>query len=167
MKHRVVTVLGMVLAVALGAFVASADEAKEPAGKTLFLTYKCNSCHTIDAVGVAKRSATEEKEETAATPASTTPKKKPPDLSSVGLDVKADWITKYLKKLETNKAGKKHIKLFKGTDEELATLVTWLGTMKAEKKAADKAEKAETKAEEAEKSEETEKAEKSEGAETK
>ncbi len=161
MKRWTVTVLGLVLVLAFGVLVASAEDAKEPAGKRLFLTYKCNSCHTIDSVGVAKRAAAEEKAETTATPASTTPKKKPPDLSSVGLDVKADWIAKYMKKLETTKDGKKHMKLFKGTDEELATLSTWLETMKAEKKAADKAAKAEEKAEKADSTK------KAEGAETK
>ena len=132
MKRWTVAVLGLVSALALGALVASAEEAKDPAGKTLFLTYKCNSCHTIKAIGVEKRVAVEKEGEKADEPA-TTSKKKVSDLSSLGIDAKADWITKYLKKLEPAKDGKKHLKAFKGTDEELTTLSTWLETMKAEK----------------------------------
>jgi len=163
MKRWTVAVLGIVLFLALGAVVASSEEAKEPEGKTLFLSNKCNSCHTIEAVGVEKKSSSEEKSDSTAATTAATSKKKPPDLSSVGLDVKADWMTKYLKKLETTKDGKKHMKLWKGTDEELASLTSWLETMKAEKKAADKAADSGEKAEKA-----PEKApEKTEDAETK
>jgi len=143
MKRWMVALLGVVVALAFAAVSASAEEAKEPAGKTLFLSYKCNSCHTIKAIGVEKRVSTEKTEEKAEEPAATS-KKKPSDLSSLGLDAKADWITKYMKKLETAKDGKKHLKLFKGTDEELATLSAWLETMKAPKaEGASKTEKAE------------------------
>lgn len=150
MKRWMVAVLGLVLALAFGVLVASAEDAKEPAGKTLFLTYKCNSCHTIKAAGVEKKAAEGEADSTTAAS-----KKKPTDLSSVGLDAKADWIAKYMKKLETTKDGKKHMKLFKGTAEELATLSTWLETMKAEKA---------VKADSTEKTESTPKAEKAETA---
>lgn len=158
--------------------VSLADEAKEPEGKALFLKFRCNSCHTIDAVGIAKKVAAEDKAEGAekAAPAeAAAPKKKPPDLSSVGLDVKADWMAKFLMKKETSKAGKKHMKLFRGSEAELQTIVAWLETMKAEKSdkpagnaaAGEKAEKVEAsgqtesdgKAEAAEKTESTEKAE--------
>ena len=134
MKHWTVAVLGAVLALAFGVQMASAAEAKEPAGKTLFLSYKCNSCHTVKAVGIEKKAAEPTAGEKAAPPTSTsTSTKKPSDLSSLGLDYKADWITKYMKKLEPAKDGKKHVKTFKGTDEELATLSAWLETMKAKK----------------------------------
>jgi hypothetical protein len=58
-----------------------------------------------------------------------------PDLSSIGADTKPDFLTKFLKKEATAKDGKKHMKLWKGTDADLATLVAWLGEQKAEKKA--------------------------------
>jgi cytochrome c len=108
---------------------AWADEVKDPAGKTLFLSNKCNSCHTIDAAGIQKKAAEGE-----AAPA-TASSHKVPDLSSIGADTKPDFLTKFLKKEATAKDGKKHMKLWKGTDADLATLVAWLGEQKAEKKA--------------------------------
>jgi cbb3-type cytochrome oxidase cytochrome c subunit len=172
MNRWVVAVLCGVVAAAMGG-VSWAEEVKDPEGKTLFLKYKCNSCHSVDVAGIAKKVVVEEKEaavtatkavaegkdEAGAAPAS---KKKPPDLSGAGIDVKADWIVKFLKKLETTKAGKKHMKAWKGTDKELEEVSGWLATMKTAKseKTADKA--AET--EKAEKAEPAEKAEKDEPA---
>ncbi len=165
MNRWVVAVLCGVVAAALGG-VAWADEAKEPQGKTLFLKYKCNSCHSVEAVGIAKKAVAEEKEEVAVTATATpaAPKKKPPDLSGVGLDVKADWIVKFMKKLETTKAGKKHMKLWKGTDKELQEVASWLETMKTAK--AEKAREKVTGSEKAEKAEPAEKTEAAEKADT-
>ena len=138
------------LAFAVGAAVG--DEAAAPAnkGKELFLSNKCNSCHTIAAQSIekaAKASDTakatetakpaETKEAPAAAPAEgATTTKKAPDLSAVGVDLKADFIVKYLQKLESIKE-KKHMKKFMGTEEELTQLAAWL----AEQKDADAAAK--------------------------
>lgn len=129
MKRWVIAVSGMMVVVALGALAATGEEQKEPAGKTLFLTYKCNSCHSVTAAGI-ERKASAEAAEPAAGAAS---EKKIVDLSSTGLDAKAEWLPKYLKKLETTKDGKKHLKGWKGTDEELTTLSAWLMEQKAPK----------------------------------
>ena len=51
----------------------------------------------------------------------------------MGLDKKADWIAKFITKKETLD-GEKHKKLYKGTDEDLKMLSTWLGSQKAPKK---------------------------------
>jgi len=117
---------------AVGAGGALAQEQKKADGKDLFLAAKCNTCHSITAAGIDKKKPTEAE---AAEAAKTADKdaKKPPDLSSVGLDKKADWIAKFITKKETLD-GEKHKKLYKGTDEELNTLSTWLGSQKAPKK---------------------------------
>ncbi len=139
MRRSMVAAVGVSLVIALGAVVAGAgDEAKGPDGKPIFLKYKCQSCHAIEAVGIVKKAAAEDEEDGASAS-----KKKTPDLSDVGLKKKADWIALFLQKKEKNE-GKLHAKKVRGTDEELATLAAWLETMKAEKadKAAEKADKA-------------------------
>lgn len=154
------TFLAFAVAAAVG------DEAGAPAnkGKELFLSNKCNSCHTIAAQSIEKAAKAsdaakapetakpaETKEAPAATPAegaTTTTTKKAPDLSAVGLDLKADFIVKYLQKLETIKE-KKHMKKFMGTDEELTQVAAWL----AEQKDADAAAKMNGAAKEAPKEE--------------
>jgi len=108
---------------------ALADEAKEPAGKTLFLSNNCNTCHTIEAQGIQRKSAE------AAAKTTTAASHKVPDLSNIGTDTKPEFLTQFLKKEVTAKDGKKHMKLWKGTGADLATLVGWLGEQKAEKKA--------------------------------
>ena len=148
--------LGLLLATVVGAapFAAQAAE-KEPEGKKLFLKYKCSSCHSIEAAGVVKVADTSE-------PAEPATKKKPPDLSGVGLEKKADWIQLFLTKKE-KLDGDSHPKKFRGTDKELSTIATWLETMKTPSKKDAKDVKAapETKKEEA-KEEKEEKGEKEE-----
>ena len=112
------------------ALAAHGETPAAPDGKALFTgtTNKCNTCHTISAAGIEKKkaepSAEESKEKS---------EKKPPDLSSVGLERKADWIGKFLMKTETIK-GEKHPRKFRGTEAELKTLATWLESQKAPKK---------------------------------
>jgi cytochrome c1 len=119
---------------AVGAGGALAQEEKKADGKDLFLAAKCNTCHSVTAAGIDKKKPTEaEAAEAAKTTKADKDEKKPPDLSSVGLDKKADWIAKFLTKKETLD-GEKHKKLYKGTDEELKTLSAWLELQKAPKK---------------------------------
>ena len=129
MKRIMVATLAAIVALAFAA-TAGAQEAK-PDGKALFLDKKCNSCHTIKALGIQKRTAAAAGEKKEAEGATVT-KTKTHDLSSVGVDLKADWMTKFLKRLEATKGGKKHM-LFKGTDEELAAIAAWLEEQKAPK----------------------------------
>ncbi|HZI89759.1 MAG TPA: c-type cytochrome [Candidatus Polarisedimenticolia bacterium] len=130
--NRAMTVVGTVALVAT--LTGSAGAAKGPDGKPTFLKYKCNSCHSIDAQSIAKKAV--EGEETT--------KNKPPDLSSVGLEKKADWIALFLTKKEKLE-GDLHPKKFRGTDSELKTLAAWLETMKAPKAEKQKAPEATTK----------------------
>jgi cytochrome c551/c552 len=81
-------------------------------GKALFEQYKCNKCHAIESQGIARDGKPPEG-------------KQPPDLSDVGSKHKADWIQKWLMK-EEEQNGKKHIKKFSGSEDELKTVATWL-----------------------------------------
>ena len=86
-------------------------------GKSLFEENKCNKCHSIESQGISRVGD--------APPGG----KLPPDLSGVGLKHDAEWMTKWLhKEVELN--GKKHMKKFAGSDDELKTLTTWLATLK-------------------------------------
>ena len=168
-------VIAAVAALALGAGPVLADEAapaKEAKGKELFLKYNCNSCHTVAAQTIAMKAAAaaeaegagaakaaepaaaaaKEASEKAAEPAApAAAKRKPPDLSGVGVDQKADWIAKYLQKVETLHE-KKHMKKFSGTEAELTELAAWLEAQKdaeAAKKANEAAAPAKEEAKEA------------------
>src|SRR5262245_44280524 len=132
MRIRTVVLCSSAIVVALSGVAWAA--AKPPDGAPIFTKYKCNSCHSIEAAGITKKAATAAAEE------STSTTTKPPDLSSVGLEKKAEWIALFMQKKE-KLDGKLHIKKFRGTDEELKTLSAWLETMKTEK-AADKAKEA-------------------------
>jgi len=84
------------------------------------MAQKCNTCHSIETQQIAK---------TMKTVPSSMAKNPPPDLSNIGADKTAEWITKFLKKEETlNK--QKHPKTWAGKDDELKTLVDWLATLK-------------------------------------
>jgi mono/diheme cytochrome c family protein len=100
--------------------LAAETTAKDEPGKKIFLDNKCNICHSIQAAGIAKKG-----------PAmtSTPGKNAPPDLSGVGAERSADWITKFLKK-EVDLNGKKHSKLWTGKPEDLTTLAKWLESLK-------------------------------------
>ena len=86
-------------------------------GKAIFEQYKCMKCHTIESQGIQRDGKAPEGGT------------KPPDLSDVGNRHKSDWIQKWLLK-EEEQHGKKHIKKFSGSDDELKTLATWLGGLK-------------------------------------
>jgi len=88
----------------------TAQDKKAATGKDLFQNAKCGMCHGIESEKL-------------------TTKGKAPDLSNVGAEKKADWITKYLKK-EEKLNDKVHTIAFKGTDDELKTLSNWLATLK-------------------------------------
>jgi len=124
------TLRGLAVSLALLVFVLWTGTARaEKSGKDLFVEKKCNKCHSIDAEKIAKKEEPGEAEEEGEE-AGGKEEKKPPDLSGVGKKHDADWITGWLqKKIKTDK-GKKHKGKFKGTDEELKTLVTWLSGLK-------------------------------------
>lgn len=107
-------------AVLLGIFALGAGSISHTAtadGKSIFKDNKCSNCHTIKSQGVEKTGTSENTES------------KPPDLSGVGLKHDAAWITKWLQK-EESQNGKKHLKKFKGPDDDLQILSKWLATLK-------------------------------------
>ncbi len=86
------------------------------AGKDIFEDQKCAKCHTIESKGIDRSGATP-------------PGKLPPDLSGVGLKHDSEWMQKWLMK-EVEMNGKKHMKKFSGSGEELKTLTVWLASLK-------------------------------------
>ena len=99
-----------------GAAPAAAQAAKVLDGKQLFLAQKCNLCHSVSAAGIEATTKSE--------------KMKGPDL--VG-EAKRDakLLNAYLRKT-ADINGKKHVKQFTGSDEEIGALIAWL--QKQEKK---------------------------------
>jgi len=85
-------------------------------GKAIFLQSKCDGCHAVSAQGIARTAPAPEGQEP------------PRDLSHAGRERDAAWIARWLQKKETVN-GKKHIKGFKGSDEDLKTLAEWLDGM--------------------------------------
>lgn len=109
------TVLGLLAA---GLFLSNAWSLPDDApGKVIFKANKCSSCHAIKSQGIAKTAGEETKD------------KEPPDLSNVGTKHNAAWMAKYLLKKETLDDAK-HLKKFKGSDEDLEVLTNWLATLK-------------------------------------
>ena len=96
-------VLGLATFVAFGATAQAATD-----GKEIFLGQKCNMCHAVSSAGI--------------TPTS---KIKAPDLAGLASKEDPAFLTKFLKKA-ADKNGKKHIKPFTGSDEELGAVVAWL-----------------------------------------
>jgi mono/diheme cytochrome c family protein len=90
----------------LCALAAGASAA--PDGKDVFLAQKCNVCHAVSSAGITA-----------------TGKIKAPDLTGLAAQEDPAWVTRFLKK-QADKKGKKHVKPYTGTDEELAALVAWL-----------------------------------------
>lgn len=103
-------------------------------GLALFKKNGCNECHSILALGVEKDA---KKKTATATAESATQKKKkdPPDLSCVGLEHDAKWISAFLNKEETLD-GEKHEKRFKGSESDRRTIAMWLASQKTKVKKA-------------------------------
>ena len=103
-----------------GSRPAAAAAAQAPTvldGKQIFLTQKCNVCHSVSSAGIQATVKSE--------------KMKGPDLTGVAPKLDAQLLNDYLrKKAEIN--SKKHGKEFSGSDEEIGTLIAWL--QKQEKK---------------------------------
>lgn len=126
----------LIVPICIAAFVsvgaARAHAADEAPGLTLFKKGGCNECHSISALGVPKEA--KKKAEGAVEPAATAStdakkKKEPPDLSGVGLEKDAKWISAFLNK-EVALNGEKHDKRYKGTEPDRRTLSMFLAGLK-------------------------------------
>jgi hypothetical protein len=88
----------------------------EADGKALFVdTYKCSMCHAVPAAGIEAKTKSESMKG-----------------SDMGGKVEGEFaeIAAYVRK-EGELDGKTHKKPFKGTDEELQTILDWLGSLEA------------------------------------
>lgn len=120
MKQTLGFTLSIVLTVVMLAILYSGPAATPAAaqgakldGKAIFLAQKCNLCHSVSTAGIAATTKSE--------------KMKGPDLVNLKHDAKL--LNGYLRKTaEIN--GKKHVKGFTGSDEELGALMAWLQAQK-------------------------------------
>jgi mono/diheme cytochrome c family protein len=88
----------------------AAQTAKVLDGRQIFLAQKCNLCHSVSPAGIEATTKSE--------------KMKGPDL--VGLSKRdAKLLNSYLRKA-ADINGKKHIKQFTGSDEDIGALIAWL-----------------------------------------
>lgn len=113
MRKAVMLVLGLCV---LSFLATAAFAQEEPAGKKLFVDNKCNMCHSITSASVDKKMASA----------------KGPDLSNLGADHDAAWITKWLNK-EVDLEGKKHPATVKMADADMKTMVDYLASLKTAK----------------------------------
>jgi cytochrome c2 len=84
-------------------------------GKAIFLAQKCETCHAVSTAGIEATTKSD--------------KMKGPDLVGTVQAHDRTWVTEYIKKA-VDKDGKKHVKEFKGTDEELNAVVDFLEAQK-------------------------------------
>ena len=108
----------MAIAAMSGAMIGAAsitNLAANSDGKSIFKANKCDKCHSIESQGIELNGKP--------------PGKTPPDLSGVGLKHKAGWIKDWLLKDEELN-GKKHLKKWTGSDDDLTTISAWLAAQK-------------------------------------
>lgn len=113
----VLTAAALIAVASLTPGVSPAWAEEDHAGKTIFMDQKCQMCHGVEAAGIEAMTKSE--------------KMKGPDLSDVADRHEAEWLMQYLKK-ETDIEGKKHMKAFSGSDEELQQLIDWFESLAAE-----------------------------------
>ena len=97
-----------------GAAPAAAQAGKVLDGKQIFLAQKCNLCHAVSPAGIAATTKSD--------------KMKGPDLVSLSKK-DAKLLNGYLRKT-ADINGKKHVKGFTGSDEELGALIAWIQKQK-------------------------------------
>ena len=139
--HKYVYVLAFLLMLTATGFTQ--ESSVEQKGIAVFVEKRCYTCHTVKAEaaqidaakaafakskGVEVKEDAEEKEES-----------KGGDLSNVGADRDAKWLTDFIKNPKEffkdtpdckKLAKKKDRKKFKGTDAEFQDLLAWLETLK-------------------------------------
>jgi mono/diheme cytochrome c family protein len=108
---------GSLLAIVISATCIHAASAEPAAGEKVFMASNCNACHSIDSLSIKKKLGSS----------------KAPDLSNIGSEKTAEWITDWLNRKE-KLHDKTHVKQWTGKPEDLKTLVDWLVTLKTEKK---------------------------------
>lgn len=100
-------------------FILSAQETTiSKDGKTVYFEAKCNTCHAISSLEI------EAKNKSASN--------KAPDLSKVEIKYDKSFLKKYLHKEESINE-KKHPVAYKGTDEDLETLLSFILSLQPQK----------------------------------
>jgi mono/diheme cytochrome c family protein len=97
-------------------FPAGEEGGEASDGKAVFLEAKCNLCHSVSSAEIEAKTSSE--------------KLKGPDLSS-SEPREAEWTAGFLRQ-EILDGDKKHKRPFKGTDEQLQTLIDWLQAQKTD-----------------------------------
>lgn len=82
-------------------------------GRQVFLASRCSTCHSVEAAGIPKK-----------------PKQKNPDLSAAGDSVDAAQWRKFLRR-EAARNGRLHLAPWNGTDADLDSLATWIGSLRS------------------------------------
>jgi len=113
MKNIIIYLSLVTIIVALYGFAYTIADQPNDDGKNVFADSKCAMCHTVKSAGIESK------------------KSDAIDLSSVGKDRTEEFLMKYLKK-ETKLNDKDHKSAFKGSDDDLKKLVSWLLTLKGE-----------------------------------
>lgn len=101
----------LMLLAGIAAFSLFATSSAFADGKSIFVSNKCDACHSVKSAGITSK------------------KSNATDLSKVGATQKADTLAKYLqKKAQIN--GKNHMKAWSGSAADLTELTKWLGGLK-------------------------------------
>ncbi len=143
-------VLASVFVLIVGLALARGNAAAADAGLNTFVEKRCYTCHTIAArAGDVDKAKAEfmkaQGAESSGEEGEDEKEKRGGDLSDVGKKRKAEWVKALLKDpkphfkddADCQRAGKqKDRKKFKGTDQELDSLVAFLMTLKGEAKQA-------------------------------
>jgi len=111
MKNTFLFLLFISSIIALFAFAYSFSQDLNQDGKQVFLNSKCNNCHTVNSIELTSK------------------KDYANDLSNAGSLGDAKLMKSYLLK-ESKINDKDHKLKFKGTEDELNALITWLLTLK-------------------------------------
>jgi cytochrome c2 len=103
-------------AILLLAVLAGPTAAVAADGQELFVSAKCNNCHSIEKYDIERKIPSE--------------KTKGPDQGDVGDRHDAAWIVQYVMK-EIDFNDKKHLNNFKGSKKDLETIAAWLAEQKS------------------------------------
>jgi mono/diheme cytochrome c family protein len=93
----------------------AAVAADAPDGQAVFMAEKCNLCHSVNGAGIEAKTKSD--------------KLKGPDLS--GYEPPAGFDVSAFVRKQMDKDGESHRREFKGTDEELQALLSWLKSQSA------------------------------------
>lgn len=109
------SVANLVVFLFMGAFASAYESAEDLEGKVLFLKKKCNMCHSVESHGIERMQD----------------KIVGADHSDAANTVTADseWIKRFLRQEEL-KDGAKHLLKYTGDEQELATILNWVLSLK-------------------------------------